>query len=168
MSVTGTRDRGSNWCAGPGPASARQQQPGQTIFYSSFIDLIWSWPSATTQPETAGIAAENMFTNTNLKSSKSSSFKCNSFLTVCDKLRSLGIATVAMQHLGTCPLLFLDIRHNRRIERERVSPLHVQIFYSSIIIHPDNKMWCDIVFVKYMTTTKTRTLALLLLIKVKF
>ena len=121
MSVTGTRDRGSNWCAGPGPASARQQQPGQTIFYSSFIDLIWSWPSATTQPETAGIAAENMFTNTNLKSSKSSSFKCNSFLTVCDKLRSLGIATVAMQQLGTCPLLFLDIRHNRRIERERES-----------------------------------------------
>ena len=133
----------------PAPAQPRpaSSQPGQTIFYSSFIDLIWSWPSATTQPETAGIAAENMFTKIQISNPVNlQALNAIAFLTVCNKLRSPGIATVAMQQLGTCPLLFWDIINNRRIEKDPFSSSLNLLFI--IHIYPD-KMWCVVHSVYY-------------------
>ena len=140
MSVTGTRDRGSNWCAGTGPASARQPpaRPDNILFFIHWSHLILTFSNNSTR-NCRDCCWKYVYKNTNLKSSKSSSFKnAIGFLTVCNKLRSPGIATVAMQQLGTCPLLFWDIS-NRRIEKDPFSSSLNLLFI--IHIYPD-KMWC--------------------------
>ena len=80
MSVTGTRDRGSNWCAGTGPASARQPpaRPDNILFFIHWSHLILTFSNNSTR-NCRDCCWKYVYENTNLKSSKSSSFKCNSF-----------------------------------------------------------------------------------------